>query len=292
TWTGWGVEWVRPGDVREQHIWQVPVLGTREVPRMFLGIQFGMRREKFVESQEEKVEELGYRISGHRAAITSLAFSLDARLLASASRDGSVRVWNVKRGREACAPLEASSAVLAMALVPDRSLIAAVLEERSLVLWDFGPKRRVIHLEAPKRSALKAVAVSNDGQWVAAGGAGKRVYVWSTDRGAAVGESELTTGRVEALTFTPDAGGIVCATHKGRLELFDRGSGAQRWSVRTTCGRLAALAMPPRSSGVPGGAVDGAGARWGLEDGREQDRGRPPPERPPAPAAPPPPAPP
>src|SRR5262249_49015234 len=247
---GWFVEWTRPGELVEQHVWKLPVYGTRDVPRHFLGIPLGTRREKFAERHEEKVEERGYRMSGHHAAITSLAFTNDARLLVSSSRDGTVRVWNVQSGREGFAPLEARSPVVAMALVPDRSMVAVALEDRRLVLWDYGLPRRIIHLEAPDRSPLKAVAVSGDGRWVAAGGDRRRIYVWQADRGDAAGEIQDTTGRVESLAFTPDASGLVCGTSKNRLELFDRGSGDARWSIRAGLGRITVLAMPPRANGV------------------------------------------
>jgi WD40 repeat protein len=279
TWTGWGVEWTRPGELRERHIWQVPVVGKRQVPRTLLGLPFGTRTEKYAESHEERVDDLGYKLGGHRLEVTSLAFTLDARLLVSASRDGSVRVWNVKRGREACAPLMADSAVLAMTLVPDRTMVAAVLEDRAVVLWDHGPKRRVIHVEAPDHTAFRAVAASPDGQWVAAGGAGRRLYLWSTERGIAGNEFQRSTGRIEAIAFTPDGGGIVCSTHKSRVELFDRATGATRWTTRTTCGRIAALFSSRHSVGVIGGARDGTVVRWSSSDGSEAQRMRPTPER-------------
>ena len=76
------------------------------------------------------------------------------------------------------------------------------------------------------RSRLKAVAVSSDGRWVAAGGAGRRIYVWQTDRGTLAGELKHTAGRIESLAFTPDGSGIVCGTHKGCLELFARTVGS------------------------------------------------------------------
>jgi WD40 repeat protein len=279
TWTGWGVEWTRPGELRERHLWQVPVIGKREVPRTLLGIPFGTRTEKYAESYEEKVEDLGYKLGGHRLEVTSLAFTLDARLLVSASRDGSVRVWNVKRGREACAPLMADSAVLAMALVPDHTMVAAVLEDRAVVIWDHGPKRRVIHVEAPDHSAFRAVAASSDGQWVAAGGAGRRLYLWNTEKGVAATEFPRATGRIEAIAFTPDGSGIVVSTHKSRVELFERASGQNRWTTRTTCGRIAALFSSRHSGGVLGGARDGTVVRWSSNDGSEAQRMRPTPER-------------
>ena len=49
---------MRPGELRERHIWQVPVVGQRQVPRTFLGLPFGTRTEKYAESHEEKVEDI------------------------------------------------------------------------------------------------------------------------------------------------------------------------------------------------------------------------------------------
>jgi hypothetical protein len=277
--SGWGLDWIRPGDMFEEHVWKLPIYGTREVPRQFLGLTLGTRLERFVERHDEKLEEHGVFIGGHRSAITALSFAQDGRLLASGSRDGTVRVWNVRTGLEEVAPLETRSGVVTLAMVPAQSLVAAVLEDRRLVLWDFGPQRRIVHLEGPDRAPLRALAVSADGRWVAAGGARRIIHVWQARDGAPAIDCRPTTGRVESLAFTPDASGVVCGTHKGRLELFDRDSGHLRWSIRPGFGRVTLLAAPSRWNGVLGGAPGGTIARWALADGSEQQRYRPMPDR-------------
>jgi serine/threonine protein kinase len=269
---GWDVEWTRPGEATEKHTWKVPVYGKREVPRLFLGIRIGTRTEKFVESYEEKTEERKSYVEGHRSAVTALAFSPDGRLLASGSRDRTVRVWDTQSGREAVAPLEARAGVVALALIADRSLVAAALDDRRIVLWDFGLHRKVTHIGSPDRSHLNAIAVSKDGRWVAAGGRGRSIYLWQTDPGTLAGEFRYTIGRVEALAFTPDASGIVCGTHKGRLELYERGHDGAVWSVRTGLGRIAALSVPPRAAGAVSGGAGGVVAYWDLKDGSEKQR--------------------
>ena len=273
--SGWGVEWTRPGEMPEEHEWKLPVYGTREVPRQFLGLTLGTRLEKFVERHDEKVEEKGVLVGGHRTAVTTLGFTPDARLLVSGSRDGTVRVWNVRTGLEEVAPLETQSGVIALAVVPGQPKVAAVLEDRRLVLWDHGPQRRVVHLEAPERSVLRAVATSPDGRWVAAGGARRAIHVWQTSDGAPASDCWPTTGRVESLAFTPDGDGIVCGTHKGRLELFDRASGQARWIIRSGFGKITMLAVPARGGVVVGSGTGGTVTRWALADGSEQQRLRP-----------------
>ena len=272
---GWSLRWTRPGELHETHVWQHAVHGEREVPRQAFGITLGTRRERFAESYEEQVEERGLRMSGHRSRVTSLAFTADGQLLASGSRDGTLRVWDVSGGREACASLATNSRVIAMSVVPGQTCVAAVLADRRLVLWEFGPERRVTHLKAPDDSPLTALAVSRDGRWVAAGGARRRIYLWKVQRGVAAGEIALTTGRVETLAFTPDASAIACSTHKRRLELFDRESGKPHWSVRSGLGRIVSLGIPPRSKHVVGGASEGTVACWDLDNGSESQRMRP-----------------
>jgi len=255
--------------MKEKHVQKIPVYGTREAPRRILGLTLGTRSEQFVERYDEELDEHELRVGGHRAAVTSLAFSADGRVLASGSRDRTVRVWNTPGGREASAPLDAKAGVVAIALVPNRSVVAATLDDRRLVLWDYGLQRQVIHFDSPDRSRLKAVAVSSDGRWVAAGGASRRIYVWQIDRGTLAGELKNTAGRIESLAFTPDGSGIVCGTHQGSLELFDRAGGSARWSMRTALRRIVALVVPPRGTGVVGGAADGTIGFWDLKDGRE-----------------------
>lgn len=267
--SGWHVEWVRPGQLQERHVYKEPVYGTREAPRRFFFLPLGTRRVRFVERYEDRVKERTSTVDGHRSTITSLAFSADGATLASGSLDRTLRVWNVAGGREVSLLLEARAGVLRLAFVPGRAALVAALDDRRLVIWDYGLQRQVIHLEAPDRSRLEAVAVSPDGRWVAAGGTGRSVFVWQVDRGTLAGAFHGLSGKVRAAAFTGDASGVLCATRNGRLELVDRGSGKTRWSTKTGIGPLAALAVPPKGLSLTAAGEGGRARSWDLRDGRD-----------------------
>ena len=277
--TGWGHEWTRPGESQERHIWKLPVYGTRRVARSLLGVPLGTWSERFVERHDERVIERGQRVAGHRAAITSLEFTSDGRLLASAARDGALRLWHVNTGREVCAPLETRSRVVAMAVVPGRNLLVAACANRQLVMWDFGVPRQVIHMYTPDRAAVRAIAVSSDGRWLAAGVARKRIHVWPLAGGEWAHEITGASGRIDTLAFTPGAEAIVCSTHKSRIERFERATGALSWSVRSSAGRLRRLIVPVQGEGLLGASRTGLVVRWTLADGNESMSRRHGPER-------------
>ena len=77
--------------------------------------------------------------------------------------------------REEVAHLEARAGVVALSILGDRSMVAAVLDDRRIVLWDFSLHRHVMHFDSPDRSRLNAIASSKDGRLVAAGGAGRSI---------------------------------------------------------------------------------------------------------------------
>jgi hypothetical protein len=266
---GWKIDWVRPGFLLERHIYKDPVYGTREEPRRFLFIPMGTRRVRFVQRYEDRAEERQSTVDGHRSAITALAFSSDGATLASGSADQTVRIWNVATGREASMFLETSAVVRALTLIPGRGAVAAALDDRRLMLWDYGLQRQIIHLESPDGSRLEAVAVSPDGRFVAAGGSGRNVFVWEAGRGTSAGVIGGLSGRVSALAFAPDGTALLCATCNGWLDCVDRGSSKLRWSARTGVGPLATLVAPPRGGSVSGGSESGLILSWDLRDGRE-----------------------
>jgi WD40 repeat protein len=122
--------------------------------------------------------------SGHLDRITTMSISPDSRWLATASVDGTARIWDltakdpsetniVLRGHE--------RSVLSLAFSPDSHRIATGDYDGMLRLWDLtteDPAATSIALRG-HNSLVSSVAFSPDGHWLVTGSAGSTVDLWS-----------------------------------------------------------------------------------------------------------------
>jgi WD40 repeat protein len=116
----------------------------------------------------------------HPAPVVSLAFDPDGRVLATASRDGNVRVWECRTG--ACLlTLPCVRSPEGLAFSPDGRRLAVVAGP-DVQIWDPASGVRLLTLRG-SGALLYAVAFSPDGRTLAAGGGdnagpGSAIILW------------------------------------------------------------------------------------------------------------------
>jgi WD40 repeat protein len=153
--------------------------------------------------------------------VSSVAFSLDGKILASGLTDGTIVLWNVatRQGSPLPGPGHAD-AVLRMAFSPDGSLLASVSHDNAVILWDVVTGQRSdIFLE--HTASVRGVAFSPDGKTVASCSDDKSIILWDVAARQFIG-SLVTEDQddVSSVAFTPD--GV----------LISAGWGVTFWDVR------------------------------------------------------------
>jgi uncharacterized membrane protein affecting hemolysin expression len=77
------------------------------------------------------------QLTGHTGPVIDVVFSPDGQLLASASDDGTVRLWDVESGKQRGEPLTGHTDVVeAVAFSPDGKLLASASDDKTVRLWD------------------------------------------------------------------------------------------------------------------------------------------------------------
>ena len=141
----------------------------------------------------EKVSRvLGAARMRHGDRVNTLAYSPDGTLLASASRDGTVRLWDVGNGRE----------------------VLTYRGHEANKFTDDNEKEKVNVLRVP------SVAFSQDGTWVASCGA-LEIHVWETKTGKKLHTLKGHKKDVISLAFGKDKNRLASAGDDKKLMLWD-----------------------------------------------------------------------
>ena len=73
---------------------------------------------------------------GHSDAVLSVAFSPDGKTLASGSWDKTIKLWDVKTGKELATLNGHTETVMFVAFSPDGKTLASASWDKTIKLWD------------------------------------------------------------------------------------------------------------------------------------------------------------
>jgi WD40 repeat protein len=123
-------------------------------------------------------------ISIRPPGVTSVAFSLDGRLIVSGGWDKTVRLWNTETLQPIGAPLKGHmDSVISVIFSPDGRYIVSGGKDGTLRLWDVGTGRQigVIPLGS-EREWAHSVAVAPDGRHIVSGHIDGSIRLWPSPK--------------------------------------------------------------------------------------------------------------
>jgi WD40 repeat protein len=163
------------------------------------------------------------RLAVARGTVASVAFSTDGRELVTAG-DKAVRIWKVADGSPA-GTLDARSPVEDAVPSRDGTQVAAGSDDGRVRIWS-RRTGRLLHVVAPHRGLIYAVAYSRDGRFLAAGTSSGAVLVLDARTGRTAALLLGHTDFVGLVVFGPDARHLLTASGDGTVRSWD-------WRART-----------------------------------------------------------
>jgi WD40 repeat protein/serine/threonine protein kinase len=172
----------------------------------------------------EKLCHLDLRtLSGHKNFLSSVAFSHDGKLLASASEDGQIKIWETATGKEICAISGLPQGVSRIAFSPTEYSLVSASEDKTVRLWDAMTGREIRRFSG-NESRVYAVAFGPDGRQIASGGEDRTVRVWDVADARLL--HTMRTDSIEVfgvrnIAFSPDGRVLAGSDFDGRIRMWD-----------------------------------------------------------------------
>jgi WD40 repeat protein len=158
------------------------------------------------------------RLDGHTARVWDAEFSPDGQLIASASGDNKVILWNHDGSIKETLPHPGQ--VYAVTFSPDGKLIASADGENTITIWNRDRKRW--KTLTGHSDSVNSVKFSPDGKWIASGSNDKTIKLWRLDEKS---PQPLTIGQhqasVNSISFSRDGQWLASASDDGTIKLWN-----------------------------------------------------------------------
>jgi WD40 repeat protein len=155
-----------------------------------------------------------------------VAFTPDGTLLASASYDHTIRLWDAQNRKLVGEPLRGhSQEIYRLAFSPDGRTLSSASGDHTVRLWDVETRRTLRTLRGGDDASAKlAIAFSPDGRSLVSGSFGGKVQLWDVGTGQGIGGPLIVDAGhgVQAdlaVAFSPDGNTVVAAEEDGFIRL-------------------------------------------------------------------------
>lgn len=207
------------------------------------------------------------RLNTGQRNIWSLVFSPDSQRLASASLEGTVKVWNTANGKELIARSESNPlAIRGVAFSPDGKHLASAHDDFTVKLWDEISTQNTLTLIGHKRE-VTGVVYSPDGQHLASISGDRTIRIWDAADGSQILNLEGHTEPLTSVAYSLDGKRLATASQDRTVKIWVATSGVEILTLKGHSDSVRCVAFSPDGQRVASASDDRTVKVWRIGSG-------------------------
>ncbi len=205
-------------------------------------------------------------LTDHNSSVWGVTFDPIGQILASASTDTRINLWDVKTGNKIRSLEGHSAPVFCVTIDPNSEKLASGSADNLIKIWNITDGKSIQNFVG-HTSVVWGVAFSPDGQILASASADRVVKLWNVTTGQLMHNLTNHTDSVRDIDFDLSGKTLASGSMDGTIKLWDVTTGKLIDSLTNHTDGVLSVAFSPDGNILASGSFDNTIKLWNVESG-------------------------